>query len=403
MSCLELSDKCNLLKVSATLRISSKAKFLKLKGKQVFDLTIGEPDFKTPKYIIDSAIEAMEKGLIKYTDTAGIYELRKAISNDVNKKNQTNFNFKNIIIGNGAKQCIMNALFTITSQYDEVLIPSPYWVSYPEMVKLADGIPRIIKTDKSTNYKINAEILDEYKTKRTKAIIINDPSNPTGTIYTKEELLSISRWCVKNKIYIIYDEIYDELSYDNDFIGLSTLNSEVKGLEDISICINGFSKSYAMTGWRIGYAYAKEEIIENMSKFQGHTTSNASAVSQYAALGALLKEDKNNEIKNMFQTFKRRRNMIVKKLDGYGIEYIYPKATFYVFINIEKLLNKYYDGKIIKDSFDITDILLDKFSTAVLPGKVFGNDNFIRISFASSDYNIENALKNINKLIKDVV
>ncbi len=384
-----LSNKINSINPSLTLELSAKINKMKSDGIEVYNFTVGEPDFKTPRYIIDSAMEYLDEGIVRYTDTSGIAELREEISKKLNTVNGIKCDKDSIVVSTGAKQAIVNSLFAITNPNDEVLIPKPYWLSYPEMCKLTDC--KTVTIPYNEQYKVDVNILDKYKTDNTKCLILNNPSNPTGVIYSKEELLEIGNWAVKNKIFIISDEIYERLSYDKKFISIASLSDEIN---DITITINGFSKSYAMTGFRLGYSCSRRDISKLIKRLQGHITSNANTISQIAGLTALKSESV--EVNDMIDEFKARRNYIMEQLDELNIKYIKPEGAFYVFIK----MSDFYNDK-VQNSLEICDYLLSNYNIAFVPGVVFGDDNFIRMSYAASIEDIKNGLNKLKNFIQD--
>ena len=384
-----LSNKINSINPSLTLELSAKINKLKKEGIKVYNFTVGEPDFKTPRYIIDKTIEYLDNGIVRYTDTSGIPDLREEISLKLNKFNHIKCDKDSIVVSTGAKQAIVNSLFALTNPNDEVLIPSPYWLSYPEMCKLTDCNPVILPYNE--HFKVDVNILNQYKTANTKCLILNNPSNPTGVIYSKEELLSIGNWAVDNNIYIISDEIYERLSYDKEFISIGSLSDEIN---EITITINGFSKAYAMTGFRLGYSCSSKELSKLIKRLQGHITSNANTLSQIAGLTALKYES--DEVKQMIVEFKSRRDYIVSKLDEFNLEYIYPTGAFYVFIKMDQFYNS-----TINNSLELCNELLSKYNIAFVPGIVFGDDKYIRMSYATSIEDIKQGLENLNNFISD--
>ena len=384
-----LSNKINSINPSLTLELSAKINKLKKEGIKVYNFTVGEPDFKTPRYIIDKTLEYLDNGIVRYTDTSGIPDLREEISLKLNKCNHIKCDKDSIVVSTGAKQAIVNSLFALTNPNDEVLIPSPYWLSYPEMCKLTDCKPVILPYNE--NFKVDVDILNQYKNSNTKCLILNNPSNPTGVIYSKEELLSIGNWAVENNVYIISDEIYERLSYDKDFISIASLSDEIN---QITITINGFSKAYAMTGFRLGYSCSSKEVSKLIKRLQGHITSNANTLSQIAGLTAL--KDESDEVEKMIGEFKSRRDYIVSKLDEFDIEYIYPAGAFYIFIKIDQFYNS-----TINNSLELCNELLYKYNVAFVPGIVFGDDKYIRMSYATSIEDIKQGLENLKNFIVD--
>ncbi|MFA6378313.1 MAG: pyridoxal phosphate-dependent aminotransferase [Candidatus Omnitrophota bacterium] len=358
---------------SSTLAITARAKELKAQGHDVVSFAAGEPDFDTPDFIKKAAIEAIQKGLTKYTPSSGTIELREAIAKKFLKDNHLSYQAKDqIVVSCGAKHCLYNLMQALVDPGDEVLIPAPYWVSYPEMVKLAGATPKYLFTTQETSFKITARQLEENISPNTKILILNSPSNPTGTVYARKELEAIAEICVKRNIVVISDEIYEKLCYTKEpFTSIGSLNKDIYNL---TVTVNGVSKSYAMTGWRMGYFGASKEIAQNVGKIQDHSTSNPSSISQAAALAALSADESTlTEMKNEFQ---KRRDFIIKCLDSIPeISYIYPEGAFYVFCDISKL------GL---DSDTIAKQVLNEKDVACIPGSGFGADQYIRLSFATS-------------------
>lgn len=394
-----LSKKAMEISPSLTLAITAKAKKMKAEGIDVIGFGAGEPDFNTPKNIQQAAIKAIEAGQTRYTAASGIIELKEAVVNKFKKDNNLTYKTSQIIISTGAKQCLANIFQAILNPGDEVLIGAPYWVSYPELVQLADGVPTFVDTEESNSFKLTIEALEKAVTKKTKAMILNSPNNPTGTAYTKEELEKIATFAQKHDIIIISDEIYEKLLYgESGHISIASLSEDAYNR---TIVINGVSKAYAMTGWRIGYAAASEKITSLMSNIQSHTTSNPCSISQYASVEALNGDQ--NEVEKMKQEFKKRRDFMVDKINSINnLSCVKPEGAFYVMVNISKVLNKEVDGKIIKDSLTFSDLLLEKEKVAVIPGIAFGVDDFIRLSYATSMENIEKGLNRIEDFVNGI-
>ncbi|MGL6183779.1 MAG: pyridoxal phosphate-dependent aminotransferase [Clostridium chrysemydis] len=388
---MNLSKKAKDIAPSITLEITAKAKSLKESGVDVISFGAGEPDFNTPKNIIDAAYKAMLDGKTKYTQTSGILELREAICKKFKEDNDLEYKVDQILVSTGAKQSLANAFLAILNPEDEVIMATPYWVSYPELIKLADGKPVFLNTSKDNGYKLNREELEKALTSKTKAFIINSPNNPTGTIYTKEELYDLAKFAEENNLIIISDEIYEKLIYDNEkHISIASLSPYAY---KNTIVINGFSKSSAMTGWRIGYAAANKEIIKLMTSIQSHTTSNTCSVTQYAALEAL--NGPKDELLKMVKAFEDRKNFMVKLLKGLkDIDIIEPKGAFYVMVDITKYFN---DD--IKDSLEFSKELLEKEKVAVIPGIGFGLEGYIRLSYAISKEQIEEGIERIKNFL----
>lgn len=394
-----LSQKAKRISPSLTLAITAKAKKMRADGIDVIGFGAGEPDFNTPLNIQDAAIDAIQNGQTRYTAASGIVELKKAIVDKFKRDNNLNYKTSQIVVSTGAKQCLANAFQAILNPGDEVLIGAPYWVSYPELVQLSDGVPVFVDTEEKNSFKLTVTALEKALTKNTKAIILNSPNNPTGTTYTKNELKEIADFAKKNDIIIISDEIYEKLLYGEEgHVSIASLSEDAYNR---TIVINGVSKAYAMTGWRIGYAAASEEIISLMSNIQSHTTSNPCSISQYAALEALLGDQ--GEVEKMKVEFKKRRDYMVDRINSIkNLSCVKPEGAFYVMINISNILNKEYEGAVIKDSLQFSDLLLEKEKVAVVPGIAFGVDNYVRLSYATSIKNIEEGLNRIESFVNGI-
>ncbi|CDF57976.1 pyridoxal phosphate-dependent aminotransferase [Thermobrachium celere] len=394
---MELSRKAKAITPSTTLAITAKAKKMKSEGINVISFGAGEPDFDTPQFVKDAAFDAINKGLTRYTPASGIIELKEAICMKLKEENNLEYSPAEIVISNGAKHSIYNALMAICNPGDEVIIPVPYWVSYPELVKLVDAVPVYINTSEDNQFKIKIHELEEKITSKTKAIILNSPSNPTGAVYTKEELEKIAEIAVKHDLIVISDEIYEKLIYDEyKHISIASLNDEIKNR---TIVINGMSKAYAMTGWRIGYTASNKEIASLMANIQSHATSNPNTIAQYASVAALKGDQE--VIEKMRKEFELRRNYMVDKINSIeGLSCVKPIGAFYVMINISKLIGKSFNGNIINSSLEFANVLLDEEKVAVIPGDAFGDDNYIRLSFATSLEQIKEGLNRIEAFIK---
>ncbi len=395
---MKLSNKSMNIEPSLTLEITAKAKKMKKEGIDVIGFGAGEPDFNTPENIQKAAIEAIEKGNTKYTAASGIIELKQAIVDKFKKDNGLNYETSEIIVSNGAKQCLSNLFQAILNEDDEVLIAKPYWVSYPELIKLYGGVPVFVDTKEENDFKYEIEELEKKITDKTKAIIINSPNNPTGTVYSKEDLNALALFAKKHDLLIISDEIYEMLMYEEEkYISIASLSEDAFKR---TVVINGMSKSYSMTGWRIGYAAGPLDIIKVMANMQSHTTSNPNSIAQYASLEAL-RGDK-TQVRNMLVEFKKRRDYMVSRVNSIEkLSSINPKGAFYVMVNISKTIGKSINGNIIKGSIDFSKILLEEEKVAVVPGIAFGNDNFIRLSYATSMKNIEKGLNRIENFMKN--
>lgn len=394
---MEYSRKAKNINPSITLAITAKAKALKAEGVDVVSFGAGEPDFNTPKNIIDAAFKAMEEGKTKYTPTSGVIELREAICKKLENDNGLKYNANQIIVSTGAKQCLADIFMAILNPGDEVIVPTPYWVSYPELIKLADGIPVFVEADEDANYKYTLESLEKVVSDKTKALVLNTPNNPTGTIYNKEELEVIAEFAKKHDIIIISDEMYEKLIYDGEkHISIASLSQDAY---ERTIVINGVSKAYSMTGWRIGYAAAKEEIIKLMTSIQSHVTSNPNSVAQYASIEAL--NGPTDELEKMIVEFDNRRKFMINRIGEIeGLDIIYPKGAFYLMINVSNYYGKEINGKTINGSLDFSAKLLDEEKVAVIPGAAFGLDKYIRLSYATAQKEIEEGLDRIEKFVK---
>lgn len=392
---MDLSQNALQITPSMTLEITAKAKQLKAQGVDVIDFGVGEPDFDTSDYIKEAAIDAIKKGYTKYTPSSGISELKKAVCNKLLKDNSLKYQPDQIVISNGAKHSIYNALCAILNPGDEVIIPVPYWLSYPEMVRLAYGKPVFVKTKAENDFKITAEELKNAITSKTKALILNTPNNPTGSVYTKEELEELVKIIEEANIFVISDEIYEKLIYEGSHISIASLNEKIK---ELTILVNGMSKAYAMTGWRIGYTASSLEIAKVMSNIQSHTTSNPNSIAQYASVAALSGDE--TVIKRMAEEFNKRRIYMVERINKIkGLKSNKPQGAFYVMVNIDEYIGKEIKGKIIRGSIDFANALIEGANVAVVPALPFGMDNYIRISYATSIENIEKGLNRIEEFL----
>lgn len=396
---MQLSKKAGNINPSITLAITAKANELKSQGVDVVSFGAGEPDFNTPENIIEAAIKAMHDGKTKYTPAGGLVELKKTICNKFKNDNNLEYKPSQITISTGAKQCLANAFMAVLNPGDEVLVPVPYWVSYPELVKLADGVPVFVETAKENNYKYTISDLERATTDKTKAILINSPNNPTGTIYHEEELFEIANFAKEHNLIIISDEIYEKLIYDDEkHISIASLSEDAY---DRTIVINGVSKTYAMTGWRLGYAAASEKITKLMTSIQSHMTSNVNTIAQYAAIEAL--NGPVEDLNGMVKEFENRRNFMIAKLEKLNeITIIRPSGAFYIMVNISAYLNTAFKGQEINNSVDFAKVLLEEEKVAVIPGAGFGLDDYIRLSYATSVNIIENGIDRISTFLSKI-
>jgi len=391
-----VSNSLKRIKPSPTIAVTQKARELKAAGKDVIGLGAGEPDFDTPENIKQAAIDAINKGDTKYTAVDGTPELKKAIVNKFKRENNLEYSTNEITVGTGGKQVIYNALMATLNKGDEVIIPAPYWVSYPDMVLLAGGNPKIVKCNEEDGFKLTPKNLKKAITKKTKWLILNSPSNPTGASYLREEIESLSEVLIKNKnVHILSDDIYEHITYDNfNFFTIA----QISKLKSRTLTMNGVSKSYAMTGWRIGYAAGPKEIIKAISKIQSQSTSNPSSISQAAAVEAL--NGAQDFIKERSDAFRERRDFVVNSLNNIkGINCLKPNGAFYVFPSCKKLLGK--KTKIKTDS-DFVEKLLEKANVAVVQGSAFGLDGYFRISYATSMEKLKTAMERIKSFCESL-
>lgn len=390
---MQLSKRASSLSPSATLEITAKAKALRAQGHDVIGLGAGEPDFNTPEHIIEAAYQSLKDGLTKYTPSSGLPELKECIAEKLKKDQNLDYDVSEIIVCSGAK----HALYTLFQAYlndgDEVIIPTPYWVSYPEQVKLAGGKPVYIEGKEENSYKVTPEQIEAAITDKTKAIIINSPSNPTGMIYTKEELAAIGEVCLKHNLLIVSDEIYEKLVYDNHkHVSIAQISDELKNQ---TIIINGVSKSHSMTGWRIGYAAGSAQLIKAMTNHASHSTSNPATVSQYATIAAY--KGPQEPVEMMRQAFEKRLNRTYEKLIGIeGFSCIKPQGAFYLFPNAKEAATR--TGFNSVDEF--TKALLEEAKVALVPGSGFGAPDNVRLSYATSQEILDEALDRIAKFVE---
>ena len=393
-----ISDSLNRIKPSATMVITAKATQLKREGKKVIGLSSGEPDFDTPQHVKQAAIDAINSGYTKYTNIEGIPELRKSIVEKFKKDNDLNYDVSNVIVGTGGKQILFNALMSSLNKDDEVIIPAPYWVSYPDMTLLAGGKPIFVDCSSETNFKLTGEALDKVITKNSKWLILNSPSNPTGSCYSISELEEIANVVRKHEnLYVMTDDIYEYIVYDN--FKFYTLAQVAPDLKDRILTVNGVSKSYCMTGWRIGYAAGPSLLIKAMIKIQGQSTSNPSSISQYAALAGI--SGSKEFLDPCLKAFDERRHFVVDKLNSInGISCILPEGAFYAYPNVSGLIGKKtQNGKILNNDAEIVEWLLESAEVAAVPGVAFGLEPYFRVSYATSLEVLKEAMNRIEKAV----
>lgn len=391
-----IAQRMTTISPSLTLAISAKAKAMKAAGEPVVSFGVGEPDFNTPQHIIDSAKKALDNGHTKYTPSSGLLPLRKAICEKFEKDNGLSYEPSQIVVSNGAKHSIFNACYATLEEGDEVIIPVPYWLTYPEVVKVCGATPVYLECKKENKFKFTAEDLKKAITPKTKMLIFNSPSNPTGAVYDEAEVRAIAKVCEEAEIFVLADEIYEKLCY-NGVKPFSIAKCSDK-MKELTITINGVSKTYAMTGWRVGYLAAPKDVAKAIDSFQSHATSNACSISQHATIEALASSEE--EIGAMVDVFDKRREKLLKLIaDIDGVYAVEPDGAFYVMMVVGDLYGKSYNGKKINGSIDFADALLEAEKVATIPGISFGADDCVRLSYSLSDADIEEGLTRIKKFV----
>lgn len=398
---VRLSDRVSSIAPSMTLAISAKANEMKANGEKVISFGVGEPDFNTPAHIVEAAKTALDKGYTKYVAAAGLPALKKAVCKKLKRDNGVDYQPSQIIISNGAKHSIFNAVFATVNPGDEVIIPAPYWLTYPEVVKCCGGVPVYIYASRDAHFKVRAAQIESAITPKTKMLIFNSPSNPTGAVYTEDEIRAIAEVCVKHNILVLSDEIYEKLIYTQEkHFSIASVSQEMK---ELTIIINGVSKSYAMTGWRLGYMAAPENVAKAVASFQSHATSNVNTITQYAAIAALDGDSKPME--DMVKAFGERRAEMIEILEGMkllGFDYVTPDGAFYVMLLCDKFYGKKHRGEKIKGSMDMAEKLLTYKKVAVTPGICFGDDDCVRLSYALSTEEMVEGLTKIAEFAKEI-
>ncbi|MBQ2320785.1 MAG: pyridoxal phosphate-dependent aminotransferase [Lachnospiraceae bacterium] len=396
---LELSKKAAAVKPSSTLAITAKAKELKAQGKDVVGFGAGEPDFDTPENICDEAINAINSGFTKYTPASGINELKEAISKKFKSFNNLDYAPEQIVISNGGKHSLTNIFTALLNPGDEVIIPAPFWLSYPEIVKLAGGVPVIVTTTKEQNFKLTAEALEAAVTDKTKALVLNTPNNPTGMLYTEEELRAIAKVAVEKDFYVVADEMYENLTYgDQKHVSIASFG---KDIYDRTITCSGLAKSYAMTGWRIGYTGSPLAIAKMMGSVQSHQTSNPNSIAQKAAVEAL--NGPQDSVEAMHTEFDKRRKYMFERVSNMPLlSTIEPMGAFYVFVDASQVIGKSYKGTKVESVAQMADILINDYSTAIIPCADFGFADYFRLSYAISIEQIEKGLNRIEEFLKSL-
>lgn len=395
----QLSDRLNRLSPSATLAMSQKSGEMKAQGIDVINLSVGEPDFNTPDHIKDAAKKAVDENYSRYSPVPGYPELRKAIVDKLQKENDLEYGLSEVLVSNGAKQCVCNAVMALVNNGDEVIVPAPYWVSYPQMVKLAGGTPVYVNAGFEQNFKMTPQQLEAAITSKTKMLILCSPSNPTGSVYSKEELQALADVIRRHDdLYVLADEIYEHINY----VGKHASIAQFDGMKERCIIVNGVSKAYAMTGWRIGYMAAPKWIIKGCNKLQGQYTSGPCSVSQKAAEAAYTLDQ--GCVEDMRLAFERRRNLVVKLAKEInGLEVNVPEGAFYLFPKCSSFFGKRTDGYVINNATDLAMYLLEVGHVATVSGDAFGDPECIRFSYATSDDNLREAMKRIKEALEKLV
>lgn len=397
---MRLSARARAIAPSPTMAIDAKSKQMLAQGIDVVNFSVGEPDFDTPAHIKAAGIQAIEVGKTKYTAAAGTIELRKAIAAKLQADNGLTYAPEQIVVSNGAKQSLFNAFMVLLDEGDEVIVQAPYWVSYPEMIKLAGGVPVIVETTEATGFKMTPAMIQAKLTPKTRAINLNSPSNPTGAVYTRAELQAIADLAVEHDLVIVTDEMYEKLVYAGaEHVSIAALGPEVY---ERTVTVNGHSKAYAMTGWRIGYAAAPAHVAKAMGDLQSQTTSGASSISQIAAVAGLTGTQE--PIEAMRQEFDRRRQYMMERLNqlpGFRVD-VEPVGAFYLFPNVSAVFGKSWRGRLIKDSDDLAALILEQAQVGLVPGSGFGAPDYLRLSYATSMERIQTGLDRIEQLLAEV-
>lgn len=395
-----LAKRIRTISPSLTLAISAKAKAMKAAGEDVVNFGVGEPDFNTPEHIIAAAEDALQRGYTKYTPSSGLPELRRAICEKFSRDNNLEYESSQIIVSNGAKHSIFNVCFAVIEEGDEVIIPAPYWLTYPEVVKVCGGVPVYVKASKKTGFKITPDQLREAITPKTKMFIFNSPCNPTGAVYTEEEVRALAAVCEEAGIYVLSDEIYEKLVYGQDKpFSMAACSEKLKN--DLVITVNGLSKTYAMTGWRIGYLAAPKDIAKAIDSFQSHATSNPNSIAQYAAIKALSSPEAS--VEEMVARFSRRRTAMLERIAGMdGVYCVIPDGAFYAMLVVRSTYGKKFGSRTIEDSVSFADCLLDAAKVAVVPGKAFGADECVRVSYSLSMSDMLKGLDRIDAFVRSL-
>ncbi|HEY3315519.1 MAG TPA: pyridoxal phosphate-dependent aminotransferase [Bacillota bacterium] len=396
---MELSQRVRQIAPSATLAMDAKAKQMEKDGFEVVNFTVGEPDFDTPKFVKEGAQRAIEEGFTKYTAAAGIMELRQAICKKLKDDNGLDFKPNQIVTSNGAKHSLYNSYQALCNPGDEVILQAPYWVSYPEIIRLAGGVPVVIETGEKDGFKMTPAAIEAKLTKKTKVINLNSPGNPTGAMYNAAELKAIADLAVAHNLYVVSDEVYEKLVYDGlTHTSIASFGPEIKAR---TVVINGLSKAYAMTGWRMGYCACEPELAQAMSNLQGHMTSNPSSITQRASLTALTGPQE--FVREMVKEFARRRDYMVERIKTLpGFSTVTPRGAFYVFPSVKGWIGRTAGGVKIKTADDLSALILEKAQAATVPGSGFGAPDYIRFSYSTSMQRIKVGFDRIEKVLKEL-
>ena len=398
MSSAELSKRISAIAESATLAVDAKAKALKAAGKAVIGFGAGEPDFPTPSYIVEAAIAAAKNPVNhKYSPTSGLPELRSAIVDKTKRDSNFNISAEQVLVTNGGKQAVYQSFATLLNPGDEVILPAPYWTTYPECIKLAGGVPVEVFADETQNYLVSVDQLEKARTNKTKVLLFCSPSNPTGSVYSPTQVKEIGEWALKNGIWVITDEIYEHLLYDN--AKAPSICVAVPELADRTIILNGVAKTYAMTGWRVGWMIGPKSVIKAATNLQSHLSSNVSNISQRAAIAALTSDL--SAVKEMLKAFDRRRKLIHKMLNEInGITCPLPTGAFYVYPSVKSLIGKNLKGKVAKSSAELANLILEEAEVAAVPGEAFGPSGYLRFSYALGDDDITTGINKLKKYLE---
>ena len=398
MSSAELSKRISAIAESATLAVDAKAKALKAAGKAVIGFGAGEPDFPTPSYIVEAAIAAAKNPVNhKYSPTSGLPELRSAIVDKTKRDSNFNISAEQVLVTNGGKQAVYQSFATLLNPGDEVILPAPYWTTYPECIKLAGGVPVEVFADETQNYLVSVDQLEKARTNKTKVLLFCSPSNPTGSVYSPTQVKEIGEWALKNGIWVITDEIYEHLLYDN--AKAPSICVAVPELADRTIILNGVAKTYAMTGWRVGWMIGPKSVIKAATNLQSHLSSNVSNISRRAAIAALTSDL--SAVKEMLKAFDRRRKLIHKMLNEInGITCPLPTGAFYVYPSVKSLIGKNLKGKVAKSSAELANLILEEAEVAAVPGEAFGPSGYLRFSYALGDDDITTGMNKLKKYLE---